>query len=267
MWFYFSRKDFRLARLFGSHGDYETWWEQEDVSHFWNDLPCESGMWREVLTPSPRRSQYGINQPHENGMGQFGTIVSLGEKSGYWGCYRHRMADSAIDKFKSPTPDSEPTCLRTQLNASRSGRIHHVDFPDNLCFVVEGQDHSQLSAEEREHWFTNFDGSVNQWVKDLVDSGPEAGILDARLCYEPGSGTFWGSEHRALNALNYNKKVHLFYFKDLGYMERIGCLNKGHVDPRKRFLESYGPGGEMNEGKISLLVETVVLKADEVDCE
>ncbi|KAJ5960796.1 heme-containing dehydratase [Penicillium vulpinum] len=261
-------KTFIWLTYWKTHGDYKAWWEQEDVSHFWKDLPSESGMWREVMKPSPRRSQYGTNQTYENGMGQLGTRVSLGEKSSYWGCYRHRMADSSVDKFASPTPGSKPICPRApESNLDRPGRVQHVEIADNLCFVVEGQDHTELLAEERNHWFENFDGSFNQWVKDLVDAGPEAGILDARLCYEPGSGTFCDSEPRALSALQYNKKVQLFYFKDLSYMERIGRLNKGHVDMRKRFLESYGSEGEMKDGKICLWVETVVLKADEVECE
>jgi hypothetical protein len=82
--------------------------------------------------------------------------------------------------------------------------------------------------------------------------------------FEPEKGTFRNPEP---SSLNYNEKVQLFYFKDLRHMERIGRLNKGHVDLRKRFLEYYGPGGEMASGKICFWVETAVLKADEVECE
>jgi hypothetical protein len=247
-----------------SNQDYQDWWNQKAVSHFWNSLPSDSGIWREILTPSPRRSQYGTNQEHETGMGHLGSRVPLGDKAGYWGCYRDRMADSATDTFASHL-NSEPVCLmKAGSRPSCPGRVQITHYPDNLCFVVEGQDHSALSAEEREYWFENFDASVNQWIKDLLASGPDSGILDARLCFEPEKGTFRNSEPRALN---YNKKVQLFYFKDLRHMERIGRLNKGHVDLRKRFLESYGPEGAMAGGNICLWVETTVLKADEVECE
>lgn len=50
-------------------------------------------------------------------------------------------------------------------------------------------------------------------------------------------------------------------------MEEIGRQNKGHVDLRKRFLEAYGPDGQIMTGKISLRVETAVLKSCEMDCE
>lgn len=50
-------------------------------------------------------------------------------------------------------------------------------------------------------------------------------------------------------------------------MEKIGRQNKGHADLRKRFLEAYGPSGQMVNGKISLRVETTVLKSCEMDCE
>jgi hypothetical protein len=244
--------------------DYQNWWNQKAVSQFWTSLPDDSGMWREILTASPRRSQYGTNQEYETGMGHLGPRVSLGDKAGYWGCYRDRMADSVTDSFASP-PDSTLVCpMGAGSRPDGPGRIQLTHTPDNLCFVVEGQDHSALTADERDYWFKHFDGSVNQWIQDLLDSGPDSGILDTRLCYEPEQGTFRSSEP---HALNYNKKVQLFYFHDLRQMERIGRVNKGHVDLRKRFLESYGPGGEMAGGKICLWVETTVLKADEVECE
>ncbi|KAJ5349014.1 heme-containing dehydratase [Penicillium brevicompactum] len=243
-----------------SNAQYESWWNQKEVVHFWNTLSAGSGMWREILKPSPRRTQYGTNQLSKTGMGHLGDRASLGEHAGYWGCYRQRMADAATDKFAT---DSGSVCPH-MASKNDSDRVHFTEFPENLCFVVEGQDHSALTADERAYWFDNFDSSVNEWISDLVKSGPEAGILDARLCYEPESGTFRESEPRAMN---YNKKVQLFFFRDLGHMERIGRLHKGHADLRRRFLESYGPGGAMENGKICLWVETSVLKADEVECE
>lgn len=95
-----------------------------------------------------------------------------------------------------------------------------------------------------------------------MEAGPESGILDGRICYDPESSLFREGEPKALS---YNKKVQLFYFKDLRQMEKIGRQNKGHVDLRKRFLEAYGPEGEMMTGKISLRVETTVLKSCEMD--
>ncbi|KAG0157747.1 hypothetical protein PDIDSM_4932 [Penicillium digitatum] len=146
----------------------------------------------------------------------------------------------------------------------RPGRVHLTQFPDNICFVVEGQDHSAITKEEQKFWLGNLDDLVNNWIKDLIEAGPESGILDGRICYDPEGGRFRDGEP---NALGYNKKIQLFYFQDLGQMEKIGRLNKGHVELRKKIFESYGPGGEMMAGKIMLQVETTVLKSGEIDCE
>lgn len=97
-----------------------------------------------------------------------------------------------------------------------------------------------------------------------MEAGSESGILDRRICYEPDSGIFREKEPQAMN---YNRKVQLFYFKDLRHMEKIERQDKGHVDLRKPFLEAYGLDGQMITGKVSLKVETTVLKSCEMDCE
>ncbi|KAJ5542180.1 heme-containing dehydratase [Penicillium sp. DV-2018c] len=243
--------------------DYQKWWTRDDVSQFWAALPLDAGMWREVLTPSTRRSQYGANQHDPSGLGHLGERFDIGHKAGYWGCYRHRLSDHTSDKMVSPVKhDLEPR--RPSNHEIRPGRVHMTQFPDNICLVVEGQDHSAITAEEKDHWVENFDDSVCRWMKYLMEAGPESGILDRRMCYEADSGLFLEGEPKALR---YNKKVQFFYFKDLYHFEKIGRQNKGHVDLRKRFLEAYTNNGKMIDGKISLRVETSVLKADEMDCE
>ncbi|KAJ5131802.1 heme-containing dehydratase [Penicillium atrosanguineum] len=153
---------------------------------------------------------------------------------------------SSVEKALKPIRPFESPSTGISSLESRPGRVHLTQFPDNICFVVEGQDHSAITAEERKYLFESFDDSVTRWIKDLMEAGPESGILDGRICYEPESGVFREKEPQALN---YNKKVQLFYFKDLQHMEKIGRQNKGHVDLRKRFLEAYGPDGQMMTGK------------------
>ncbi|KAJ5143955.1 heme-containing dehydratase [Penicillium bovifimosum] len=254
-----------------SSEEYQKWWTRDDVSQFWASLPSDAGMWREVLTPSPRRSQYGANKNEPSGLGNLGERFDIGRKSGYWGCYRHRLADHTSDEMvSSAKQDLEPRRPLSKLSAGisspeiRPGRVHMTHFPNNICFVVEGQDHSAITTEEKKLWVENFDESVSRWMKDLMEAGPESGILDRRMCYERDSGLFLEGEPQALR---YNKKVQLFYFKDLRHFEKIGRQNKGHVDLRKRFLEAYGSDGHMMNGNLSLWVETTVLKADEMDCE
>ncbi|KAJ5491864.1 heme-containing dehydratase [Penicillium expansum] len=267
----FTGKSHIWLAYWKSSKDYQRWWARDNVSQFWADLPIDAGMWREVLTPSPRRSQYGANQTEPSGLGHLGERFDIGHKAAYWGCYRHRMSDHTSDKMVSPVKEKlEPHRPLCSSSAERSGldtrpaRVHLTQFPDNICFVVEGQDHSAITAEEQQYWVENFDDSVTRWMKDLMEAGPESGILDGRICYDPESGLFREGEPKALS---YNKKVQLFYFQDLREMEKIGRQNKGHVDLRKRFLEAYGPEGEMVSGRISLRVETTILKSCEMDCE
>lgn len=273
-----------------SSSKYQAWWTSEQVKQFWTSLPADAGMWREILTVSDRRTQYGSNVLTPSGLRHLGEPISVADKSGYWGCYRHRMAAHTEDKMESSlaenlepmrpvrstlivSPASQPTGAHEEPNAvCVPGRIIMTKFPENICFVVEGQDHSLITPEEKDCWFENFDALFTQWVVDLVDassfsssSGQRSGILDTRIGYVSESGKYRDS---VPEAMNYNRKIQLFYFNDLQCMVRIGSQNKGHVALRKSFMQAYGPGGNMEvAGKICLWVETSVLKGDEIECE
>lgn len=261
-------KTFVWLGYWKSRTEYLDWWMSQPVSHFWSSLPLDAGMWREVMMPDASRTQYGTNKADQIGLGTLGSRVSIADRSGYWGCYRQRMNASISDKFATPLEkDFQPYTsigLPQGQVAIRSERVLLTHFPDNICFVVEGQDHSAILPEEKTYWFQNFHELVQNWVKDLMSAEPDSGILDGRLCFDTESGVLGNSTTKALG---YNKKIQLFYFKDLRHMERIGRSNKGHVQLRDRFMSAYGPGGEMCAGKIGLWVETTVLKAGEIECE
>ncbi|PWY86640.1 hypothetical protein BO70DRAFT_263695, partial [Aspergillus heteromorphus CBS 117.55] len=266
---------------------YQTWWASPPVTAFWSSLPPDAGMWREVISPGREYTQHGTNGTEPIGMGCLGESISVADKSGYWGCYRHRMAAGRGDRMRSEI--SGPGSGSGQVTRSpgedgegvRLGRVHMTAFPDNMCFVVEGQDHSAVTGKEKGVWFERFDGLVRTWIDDLVTAGPGEGVLGARICGVAGSGRFAGPEapsasasevdldsQEAWEALDYKKKVQLFWFRDLGSMEKIGRRNAGHVKLRSSFLQAYGPGGELSEGGgIRLWVETSVLKRGEVECE
>lgn len=250
--------------------EYDAWKQSPPVAEFWNALPTDAGVYREVLRVSPRRTQLGTNKEKESGMGHIGSLKPLGEKSMYWGCYRDRYLDSSADNKLSSTLDAVPDPIRPRPSKGtatqiRPGRTTIKSFPENLCFVVEGQDHSEITVEEKKHWFEHFDGAVTKWMQDLMDAGPEEGILDAKVCYSNDSGLY---RNDTVSALNYNKKVQLFWFLDHRHMEKIGRSNKGHVALRHSFIQSYCPAGPMGaDGKLLLWVETSVLKADEIEAE
>ncbi|KAF9882669.1 hypothetical protein FE257_005663 [Aspergillus nanangensis] len=242
--------------------DYEHWWQQGAMS-FWEALSDDAGMWREILIVHGDRTQFATNKTRKSGLGHLGPYESVGDKTGYWGCYYHRIP--------AVTPDNHfPSPVTAPLNPPptdgiRSGRITMTHFPDNLCFVVEGQDHSRITTHESQHWLENLDKPVTKWMEDLQTAGAENGVLDARMCYEPDSGRFRDSKPQSLN---YNRKIQLFYFLDMESMERIGRMNRGHVALRRDFINSYAGDGVLAEsGELCLWVETSILRSPDIQCE
>ncbi|CAI7644503.1 unnamed protein product [Penicillium manginii] len=234
-----------------SHAAYLAWW---------------ASIWREIMSPDSSRTQYMTNKSEPVGLGHLGTEVSVGDKTGYWGCYRHRMAAHSKDDFASPIQRHLEVSqhMPGSPGGNQIGRVLMTKFPDNILFVVEGQDHSNITADEKEYWNDNLDSNVTQWMKALFSAGPDSGILGSRMCYAPETGVFRDSTPKALN---YNKKAQLFYFKDLQHMERMGRTNKGHAALRSHFMRAYSPKGPMESGKLVLWVETTVLKNGEIECE
>ncbi|KAL3475580.1 hem-containing dehydratase protein [Aspergillus californicus] len=297
---------------------YHEWWTSDPVSSFWSSLADNAGIYREILTVPPSRTQHGTNTNTEEkmqGMAVLGEYTSVLDKSGYWGCYYDRMRDTEskegrctlgsrsqcqsgaggvkMPRVHSPlgnSGDKEPTRIRI-------GRVK-PNIPDNITFVVEGQDHTSVSGEEKVHWLRRFDSLARNWIGDLVDAGPERGILDARVCYDASSGIFSGPASAPApaapaapeldsntasnpsvtaetqpppNPLDFNRKIQLFYFLDMESMEKIGRENTGHVRLRREFLKDYGPGGVMGElaggSGLCLWVEVSILMGSEVECE
>ncbi|KNG90828.1 hypothetical protein ANOM_000955 [Aspergillus nomiae NRRL 13137] len=240
----------------------------DPVTTFWDALPDDAGIYRETITVASDRTQYATNKPQNIGMGCLGPCAPLVDKTGYWGCYYHRIpaiASATGPEGRLPSPLKGAPRRREDTRDIRHGRVRLTRFPENLCFVVEGQDHSGLTDVERETWFGKFDASATGWLSELQSAGSETGLLDKRMCYDPRSGRFRDGEPEEFG---YNRKVQLFYFLDMECMERMGRMSKVHVRLRKDFLRAYGPGGELAEtGGICLWVETSILKAGGLDCE
>ncbi|KAL4907818.1 hypothetical protein BDW74DRAFT_189222 [Aspergillus multicolor] len=258
-----------------SRAVFEKWWTSEPVASFWSSLPDDAGVYREIMTVPPGRTQHGTNvSGRRNGMAKLGEFEDITEKSGYWGCYYDRMAEVTRDKrheFRSSTetrPTRSVSALAPTGQTLRRRRVKLNNFPDNIAFVVEGQDHGLILPEEKEYWMEHFNQPVNTWITDLVNAGPPVGILDTRLCYDPTDGLYRSPDAQPA-ALNYNRKIQLFYFQDMEAMENIGRKNKGHIKLRRAFMEAYGPGGQMGElpGKLCMWVEASILKGQEIEAE
>ncbi|KAF5858199.1 hypothetical protein ETB97_004701 [Aspergillus alliaceus] len=86
-----------------------------------------------------------------------------------------------------------------------------AQFPDHLCFVVEGQDHSALTSTKKEVWFEKFDVSTARWIGDLQSAGPEKGLLDTRISLD-------------IHNLSVQKVQALLWFEEMQFITIILCL-------------------------------------------
>ena len=244
---------------------YADWWNSTSVATFWKDLPDDAGIWREILTVSVGRTQNACTKELKNGVNGLGDMETFSEKIGYWGCLRDRLPESTPEEqFSSALaqiPERNPCS-----EAIRAGRTIITQLPDNICFLVEGQDHAQMVDEERTHWFNEFDELVTGWTHDLGANLKDNGLLDVRMGYVPEFGKFRTSG--PIN-LDHNRKVELFYWLDMKKFERIGRVNRGHLKIRRKFMDDYCPVGKMGNGlgKICLWEETSVMKGHEIEAE
>ncbi|KAJ6118251.1 hypothetical protein N7471_013718 [Penicillium samsonianum] len=259
--------------------DYEGWWNSELVVHFWKSLPDNAGFWREKLSFPASRVLFETNKRITNGFSHVAKFEPLVEKSGYWGAYRDRIEESTpSDKLSSdieigipaPTPAAEPG-LRPQV---RLGRTAIERFPDNICFLVEGQDHSAMEAPEKKYWFEKFEDLTNDWIVTSTTASHEEGIISARLCHSIESGPNKRLDldmdiksDKLPKALTLNRRVELFYFFDMSYLERISRKCNTHVALRRNFMDAYGQGGVMQDGNILLWVDVGILKGTDMEAE
>ncbi|KIL88548.1 hypothetical protein FAVG1_07793 [Fusarium avenaceum] len=206
-----------------------TWWSTPAVKEFWDGLPEDAGMWREILTVTASRVQNACTAELKNGMNGLGEMEPFGDKIGYWG-----------------------TIV--------------TDLPENICFLVEGQDHSGMSSREKALWFEEFDDLVTGWMDHLAKDTTANGLFDVRMGYVSDFGTF--KNGTPIN-LNHNRKIEMFYWQDMSKFERVGRVHRGHVKLRKRWMEVYGPGGEMGNGvgQINLWEETSIMRGPDIFAE
>ena len=77
------------------------------MEQFWDNLPADAGVWREVMTVPKSRYMSAANQHETSGLA---TMLGLKESTdeGYWGVYRHRLSENPDehtdpkDTFTSP---------------------------------------------------------------------------------------------------------------------------------------------------------------------
>lgn len=250
---------------------FQAWFTTPAVAAFWAALPAaDAGFWRETVSlPATRAMHQAVRDDRADGFGHCGEMVPLTSRMGYWGAYRSRLTKEAGEGGKFASPLAAVPAPRGRSEALRAGRVRMTRFPDNLCFVVEGQDYSGMGAREREYWNEHFDGLAKRWVSNVMEGGPEKGLVSARACHGFAGGKQLGATQAdgIFPGLDYIRQAQLLFWLDLSYMEHTGKHDATHVKLRREFLASYGPGGEMEGGDLLLWVDLGVLKADEVDAE
>lgn len=265
--------------------DYEKWKETAEVKEFWEGLPDDAGVWREVMTVPKSRYMFAANQYETSGLAtQLGLKASSDE--GYWGVYRHRLSDitdehtDPNDTFTSSlvTParaQADPSKQVVDLskpasNTIRLGRIKIANIPDNLCYCREGQRQPGLPRDELETWKEKLAPYAQSWMNHLDTERNKNGVVSFtfNIGHEPPKSTFQPGEDLELATDAVAEANQLMYFLDLAHFEQAGRSFKDHVKLRATTFEMYGPGGKHSENpKLSIWVELCVLKAGDVDVE
>ncbi|KXT13497.1 hypothetical protein AC579_8639 [Pseudocercospora musae] len=244
---------------------YELWWQSPNVASFWRNLPNTAGFWREKLQFTAKNSMFESNHAQPNGFSHVGSFAPLVDKTGYWGAYRDRLDPD--DSLASPL-QSIPTTTSSHGTKIRPGRVTLDTFPDNICFVVEGQDFGSMHGKELQYWCENFDELTNEWVTICLEADLLDGILSSRICHDPTSAIIPSTTSRCwARGLKHNRRFQMFYFQDLSFMERLGKKYQAHRDLRKAFSQAYGPDGPMFGGDLLLWVDMGVLKAGDIEAE
>ncbi|PYI05741.1 hypothetical protein BO78DRAFT_317147 [Aspergillus sclerotiicarbonarius CBS 121057] len=244
---------------------YQTWSTSPAVTTFFSTLPDTAGVYREALTIHPDRIQGASNHNTPSGCMHMGEIELHPNLSGYWGCYPDRIAEKNITTTTEP-PSSSPSPSKTNPKII-PGKTTLTTIPNNLCFVIEGQDHTSASETEKSYWTENFDSLAQEWVSDALDAGIKKGVLSSRACYNPSSSSSSSPSENKPYPLTLTRDLQLLYFLDINHMEKLGRTNVAHVKLRKSFMEAYGPGGVMFPGGLKLWVETAVLRDGDFGAE
>lgn len=240
--------------------DYKSWKDTESVKKFWDNLPDDAGVWREVMTVPKSRFMHASSQPVKSAMGHLLELKQSNDE-GYWGVYRHRLAANPDqytdpdDKFVSPyvttakaKPDPTKKAIaipRTQSAAIRSGRVRLSKVPENLLFAREGQRQPNISKDERDTWVESIAPHARSWMDHLNTEREKNGVISFTTHLGHERPTMRTSAH----ARNFDPSIdletdteaiaeanQLVYFLDLAHFEQAGRAHRGHVQLRKNTM-------------------------------
>ncbi|KAJ4154473.1 hypothetical protein NW754_001422 [Fusarium falciforme] len=261
--------------------DFEEW-RQEILKPFWDGLPDDAGVWREIMTVPKSRHLYSTSQPVATGIASM-VGLTVSSDMGYWGVYRHRIAQNKdqytdpSDKFSSPYA-SKPSSkagdgkklvnLETSYpNTIRRGQFKISKIPEDFCFVREMQSLLGASEEELQNWRDTLKPPFRSWVDHLATERNKNGIVSfsTHLAQQSHHGQDCSSE--ASDSI-LPEAHQLLYCLDLADFELSGRSFKEHIALRNATMTLYGPGGRFfGRSKLHLVVEVSVLKSTDLEAE
>ncbi|TEY81525.1 hypothetical protein BOTCAL_0033g00060 [Botryotinia calthae] len=272
-----------------SSSSYQSFQASSPVQEFWNSLPPDAGVWREVMTVPKSRFMFASSQPVASAMG---TLLPLKQSSdeGYWGVYRHRLSETPdshtdpkdtftsvyITPTKAKPNDTRKTIEIPNTRSSKInlGRVTISSPPDNLVFVREGQRQPNVPPAETEAWLKKINPHAQSWISHLDTERNKNGVVafTTHISHENPTPEilnekFDGKADLELDTEAIAETNQLAYFLDLSHFEQAGRSHKGHVELRKTVMNLYGPGGQLEKGKSVLFVELCVLKSGDLDAE
>lgn len=263
--------------------DYEAW-KNEIFEPFWQDLPDDAGVWREVMTVPKSRYMFFTSSSIASG---FASLVGTkqGTDGGYWGIYRDRMAanpdqytvpgDTLTSPYTSrPVPGRKLVDLEKHYpDEILAGRMRITKIPDNICFIREIQSKSNPTKEHLDIWLETLNPYFRSWVDHLDAHHNKNGVLSFSTHVALDSN-HTDAQQRTGNALVGNESNavletdQLMYFLDLGDFELAGRSFKDHVKLRRTALDLLQPGGKLSESKgLRFTVELCVIKTGDLDAE
>ncbi|KAH8816529.1 heme-containing dehydratase protein [Xylogone sp. PMI_703] len=266
---------------------HKAWWNGLAVQSFWNEnVPSngDAGVWREVLQVSPGRFMHATGNSIRVGFAaasafqnlEYSSTNTVAERKKYWGIYRERLPDWSDDPFQSEysVSTSETTGQNKtiklhdpnikQKNPIRQERVYLPRGIDNLLWVHEYQDYTGADEFEHNLWREKIADHISSWIDHLNTKRRENGVLsfrNTRILAPIGEGTTVNPESQ--------KGGQFMYFVDMAHFEASGKAFRDHRLGRSRMEHLYRAGGSLGDGrgKIKLMVELAVLKADDFEAE
>ncbi|PKK51016.1 hypothetical protein CI102_3642, partial [Trichoderma harzianum] len=245
------------------------WWQSAAVSNFWNSLEEDAGIWREIMRISPRRFMHATGSTKKQGLALVPELADvdyadIAPQQKYWGIYRERIPDHESDDFEIVVLRDPPSSSAdTSIDQIRLGRVVLSHGIDNMLYVWEFQDYSQMTEQEKEIWDKHINAFVGGWMNSLDKERSKHGVLSFRntALTRIDDGLTSTSESRITSQF-------VFYL-DLVAFEYSGKSTRDHFKARMAFEKHHKNSGAlgMGKGRTQLSVEVGILKKNDFEAE